>query len=162
MQTPFSPHSNTVPYRDRASAGRWLAKEIQSRSKLQNAVVLAIPRGGVLVGAEIASALQVPLDVFVVRRILLADDRSVGAMASGGVCVLRPDILKTTDTEAVEIAEAVSEVREEVLETERRYRQGRPVVNVQGRTVILVDDGAASGGSLPLCARSVLFDRAGV
>lgn len=150
MQSPFSPDINTVPYRDRASAGRWLSKELQSYAGNQSVVVLGIPRGGVMVGAEIAQALKAPFDVFLVRKVQIGDDtkRTIGAIASAGVCVLNQDVLQTTSTEAEEIAEAVSTVREQVLEAERRYREGRPTLNVRGRIVVLADDGAASGRSL--------------
>lgn len=150
MQAPFSPDMNTVPYRDRASAGRWLAKELDSYAKREGAVVLGIPRGGILVAAEIAQALQVPLDVFIVRKILLGKDlrTNVGAVASGGICVLNQDVLHTSESEAVDIAEAVSLVRDQLMEAEQMYRQGRPALSVHGRNVILVDDGAASGSSL--------------
>ena len=149
MQAPFSPDMNTVPYRDRASAGRWLAKELENHARRENLVVLGIPRGGIIVAAEVARTLKAPLDVFVVRKILLGEDqkRNIGAVASGGVCVLNQEVLHTTEAEAQEIAEAVSRVREDVLHSEHVFRQGRPAFNVQGRTVILVDDGAASGAS---------------
>lgn len=150
MQSPFSPDANTVPYRDRASAGRWLAKELEPYARDNALVVLGIPRGGVIVGAEIAQALQSPFDVFVVRKVQVGGEtkRHVGAVASGGVCVLDQEVLKTAPEEAQEIADAVSAVRDHVLASERLYRQGRPTLNVRGRVVVLVDDGSASGRSL--------------
>ena len=150
MQTPFPPDMNIVPYRDRASAGRWLAKQLEPHARQGNLVILGIPRGGVIVAAEVARVLQSPLDVFVVRKILLGGEqkRNIGAVASGGICVLNQDVLSTTETEAVEVAQEVSRVRDAVLQSEQVYRQGRPAFNVQGRTVVLVDDGAASGSSL--------------
>lgn len=150
MQSPFPPEANTVPYRDRASAGRWLSKELKSLVGNDSVVVLGIPRGGVIVGAEIARALKAPFDVFLVRKVQFGAEtpRTIGAIASAGVCVLNQDVLQTTSAEAEEIAEVVSTVREQVLEAERLYRQGRPTLNVRGRIVVLVDDGAASGRSL--------------
>lgn len=150
MQAPFSPDMNTVPYRDRASAGRWLAKELEHLAGREGVVVLGIAKGGVLVAAEIARLLQAPLDVFVVRKVLVGADkkRYIGAVASGGICVLNQDVLHTSPEEAVEIAEAVASVRDALIDSESHYRQGRPALNVQGRTVVLVDDGAASGSSL--------------
>ena len=150
MQAPFSPDMNTIPYRDRASAGRWLAKELEGHVHRGRFVVLGIPRGGIFVAAEVARALQVPLDVLVVRKISLGDEvkRNVGAVASGGVCVLNQEVLNTSETEAVAIAEAVSSARDAVVRAEQHYRQGRPALHVEGRTVVLIDDGAASGSSL--------------
>jgi predicted phosphoribosyltransferase len=148
MQPCFPPSANAVPYRDRTSAGRWLAHELEAYSQ-ENVVVLGIPRGGLLVAAEVARCLHLPLDVFVVRRVLVGErSRNIGAMASGGVCVLNQDVLNTTEHEAADIADCVTRVRDQFIQRERLYRQGRPQANIEGRTVILIDDGASTGQSL--------------
>lgn len=150
MDAPFSPDINTVPYRDRASAGRWLAKELAAYADDDTVLVLGIPRGGVCVAAEVADALRAPLDVFLVRKVQVggADKRNVGAVTSGGVCVLDQDVLQSVSTEAQDIAEAVSRVRDDVLQRERLYRENLPALRLAGRTLLLIDDGAASGRSL--------------
>lgn len=150
MQVPFSPTANTIPYRDRASAGRWLANELKSSRLPENIAIFGMPRGGVPVATEVAREFRAPLDVFVVRKIFVDPERkrSIGALASGGVCVLNQDVLHTSEAEALAIAEAVAKVRDEVVEAERRYRGERPPLAAQGRAVVLIDDGAASGASL--------------
>ncbi|PTY08095.1 phosphoribosyl transferase [Opitutaceae bacterium EW11] len=145
-----SPSFNTIPYRDRAAAGRWLAKELQTLRSAEDLVVLGIPRGGLIVAAEVARLLRAPLDVFVVRKIRIGGEEphQIGAMASGGVCVLNQEVLQTTEAEALRIAEAIAEMRDLVLEEENRFRQSRPATPLEDRNVVLVDDGAATGGSL--------------
>jgi len=137
-------------FQDRFDAGRLLASKLRAFANRPDTVVLALPRGGVPVGFEVAKALNVPLDVFVVRKLGVPgyEELAMGAIASGGIRVLNEDVVQ-----AARIPDAVIDrvTAEEELELERRerdYRDGRPPVDVQGRTVILVDDGLATGSSM--------------
>jgi putative phosphoribosyl transferase len=142
--------SSTIPYRDRQSAGQWLARELACYAGLENVLILGIPRGGVPVAAEIARALQAPLDVFVIKKICRSEDAGdcVGSMASGGVCVLNQEVLQASEAEAYLLADNVVRVRDQVMAYEQLYRSGRPPLEVRGVNLILVDDGAASGRSI--------------
>jgi putative phosphoribosyl transferase len=142
----------TMPtvFRDRAEAGRLLAEQLAAYSGRRDVLVLALPRGGVPVAYEVARALGAPLDVFVVRKLGVPghEELAMGAIASGGVCVLNDDVVQ-----ALRIPHRVIEavVARELLELERRewtYRGDRPAPDLQGRTVILVDDGLATGSTM--------------
>src|ERR687892_100351 len=127
-------------FRDRREAGRLLAVEVQARVGTEEVVVLALPRGGVPVGYEIARALDAPLDVFVVRKLGAPGHRelAMGAIASGGVRVLNRDVIGWYGVSPQQI-EATA--REELAELERReqaYREGREALDLKGKTVILV------------------------
>ena len=142
--------STTTPYRDRASAGQCLAKELACYTGLENLIVLGLPRGGLVVAGEISRALMVPLDVMVVRRIYVGQraPATLGTMASGGVCVLNQEAMSTPQKDPFDLADAVVRVREEVLAYERFYRGERAPLALKDQNVILVDDGASSGRSL--------------
>jgi putative phosphoribosyl transferase len=136
-------------YTDRREAGTRLAVALEPFSAAE-VVVLALPRGGVPVAYEVARALDAPLDVFVVRKLGLPghEELAMGAIASGGVRVLDAHVLRMTHVPR-ESVEAV--VAREVREIERReatYRRGRPAPPVRGRTVVLVDDGLATGSTM--------------
>jgi predicted phosphoribosyltransferase len=135
---------------DRREAGLVLAGHLGQFAGRNDVVVLALPRGGVPVGYEVARALGAPLDVFVVRKLGLPGhpELAMGAIASGGVRVLNEDVLESIPVSQSGI-DAVT--RTEQLELERReraYRDGRPLVPVEGRVVILVDDGLATGSTM--------------
>jgi predicted phosphoribosyltransferase len=137
-------------FRDRREAGRALAQELRVLSTREGVVVLALPRGGVPVAYEIAKALDAPLDIFVVRKLGVPGHEEVafGAIASGGVRALNADIVRALDISSQAIE---STTRREARELERReeaYREGRPFLGVQGRIVILVDDGVATGATM--------------
>jgi putative phosphoribosyl transferase len=111
---------------------------------------LALPRGGVPVGYEVAKALNAPLDVFVVRKLGVPGHKelAMGAIASGGVRVLNENVIRKLGIPN-EVVETVAEEEERELERrEREYRDGRPPIEIRGRTVILVDDGLATGSSM--------------
>jgi predicted phosphoribosyltransferase len=137
-------------FRDRTEAGRLLAERLQKYARQSDAIILALPRGGVPVGYEIATALGLPLDVFVVRKLGVPGQRelAMGAIASGGVRVLNEDVLRAMPHAAATVAEITAEESREVERRERDYRQGRPAPEVAGRTVILVDDGLATGATM--------------
>jgi predicted phosphoribosyltransferase len=135
---------------DRREAGAVLAERLRQFAGRRDVVVLALPRGGVPVGFEVARALGAPLDVFVVRKLGLPahPELAMGAIASGGVRVLNEQVLESI---AVSQAAIDAVTRTEQLELERReraYRDGRPLVQTEGRIVILVDDGLATGSTM--------------
>ena len=135
---------------DRHQAGAVLAQRLAALEGRGDIVVLALPRGGVPVGFEVARALRAPLDVFVVRKLGVPghEELAMGAVASGGVRVLNEDVL---GWQAIS-PEAIDRVtRQEQVELERRehaYRGGRPATVVAGKTVIIVDDGLATGSTM--------------
>ena len=137
-------------FRDRADAGQQLARRLEAYANRPDVLVLALPRGGVPVGFEVAQALNVPLDVFLVRKLGVPDqpELAMGAVATGGVRVLNEDVVHALRIPP-QVIDAVA--AEELRELERRehvYREGRPAPDVRGRTVILVDDGLATGSTM--------------
>ncbi len=138
------------PFRDRAEAGRMLAETLREYANRDEVVVLALPRGGVPVGFEVAKALKAPLDVFVVRKLGLPgqEELAMGAIASGGVRVLNRELIRAVGIPNDVVEQVTQEEQRELERREREYRDGRPPVDVRGRTVILVDDGLATGSSM--------------
>jgi putative phosphoribosyl transferase len=138
------------PFRDRAEAGRMLAETLREYADRKDVVVLALPRGGVPVGYEVAKALNAPLDVFVVRKLGLPgqEELAMGAIASGGVRVLNRELISALGIPDEMVEEVTQEEQRELERREREYRDGRPPIDVRGRTVILVDDGLATGSSM--------------
>ena len=135
---------------NRIEAGKFLAENLSAYSNRDDVLVLALPRGGVPVAAEVAKRLNVPLDVFVVRKLGVPDhpELAMGAIASGGVRVINRDVV-----EALRIPEIVSDAvaaqeQEELARRERAYRDDLPAPDVEGKTVILVDDGIATGSTM--------------
>ena len=149
-------------FRDRRSAGSTLGKLVRVAAHDKEAVVLALPRGGVPVGFEVANALQIPLDVCVVRKLGMPgeEELALGALASGGVRVLNRDLIDALQVSNETIEFVTNRERLELERREELYRQGRPPVPVEGRTVILVDDGLATGATMLAAVRS-LRDRVG-
>jgi len=138
------------PFRDRTEAGRVLAAKLGEYANRGDVVVLALPRGGVPVGFEVAKALNAPLDVFVVRKLGLPgqEELAMGAIASGGARVLNIERIRAVGIPAEVVEQVTQEEQRELERREREYRDGRPPVNVRGQTVILVDDGLATGSSM--------------
>jgi putative phosphoribosyl transferase len=136
-------------FRDRAEAGRMLARELERYRGEPGLIVLALPRGGVPVGFELAQALGAPLDVFVVRKLGAPgqEELAVGAIARG-VQVLNERVVEQFRLDEEAIARAAAVEQEELIRRERLYRGDRPPVDVEGRTVILVDDGLATGATM--------------
>jgi predicted phosphoribosyltransferase len=139
-----------VPFLDRYEAGKLLASELRAYVRHSDAIVLALPRGGVPVGFEVAQALDLPLDVFLVRKLGVPghEELAMGAIASGGIRVLNPDIVKSLAIPPETIEWVAAREGEELARREREYRDDRPPVHFHGRTVILVDDGLATGSTM--------------
>jgi putative phosphoribosyl transferase len=137
-------------FRDRRDAGRRLAGKLREYAGRDDVIVLALPRGGVPVGFEIAIALQVPLDVFVVRKLGLPwhEELAMGALASGGVRVLDEDLIRVARVSYDDIERVTSIEQAELERRERRYRGDRLFPDVSDKTVILVDDGLATGSTM--------------
>lgn len=136
-------------FEDRRDAGRRLAP-LLDRTRDGDLVVLALPRGGVPVGYEVARALEAPLDVLVVRKLGVPghEELAMGAVAAGGVRVLNEEVLSLAGVRDEDLAEATEREREELERRERAYREGRPPVPVAGRDVVVVDDGLATGATM--------------
>ena len=127
-----------------------LAERLKAYAGRKDVTVLAIPRGGVPVAYEIAKTLGVPLDVFVARKLGVPGEEELGfgAIASGGVLILDPDIINATALSETQIADVTARERRELDRRERVYRGARRPLDIAGRTVILVDDGIATGSSM--------------
>jgi predicted phosphoribosyltransferase len=137
-------------FADRADAGRELARLLADFAGRDDVTVLALPRGGVPVAAEVARALGAPLDVFIVRKLGLPghEEFAMGAIATGGVRVLNEEVLRHFDVTDDVVAAAAAQEQEELERRDRLYRDGRPAPELGGRTVIVVDDGLATGATM--------------
>jgi predicted phosphoribosyltransferase len=143
-------------FRNREHAGRVLAKLLGAYAG-ENLLVLGLPRGGVPVAFEVARELDAPLDVFVVRKLGVPghEELAMGAIASGGVRVLNDEVVAVLGIDETTIAAAVVAENAELERRERAYRGDRGPVEVAGRTVILVDDGLATGSTMRAAAAAV-------
>ena len=152
-----TPTEVDVPFEDRRTAGRKLGDALAKRLDLDDPIVLGLPRGGVPVAIEVARALDAPLDVFVVRKLGLPghEELAMGAIASGGVQVLNEDVVSRARIDDEAIERVAADERRELRRREDRYRQGRGPLDLEGRNVILVDDGLATGASMRAAARAL-------
>jgi predicted phosphoribosyltransferase len=137
-------------FRNRTDAGRQLAERLAAYANRPDVLVLALPRGGVPVGYEVARALATPLDVFLVRKLGVPgyEELAMGAVAIGEVRVLNDEIVRGLGVSKHEINAMVAREMQELARRERLYRGDRPPPDVAGRTVILVDDGLATGATM--------------
>jgi putative phosphoribosyl transferase len=147
----------TKRFRDRTEAGQLLAERLRHYAGRDDVVVLALPRGGVPVAYEVAKVLDAPLDVFVVRKLGVPghEELAMGAIASGGVLVLDEGIVERLGISESEIQRAVEAELRELSRREEAYRRGREPPDVAGKTVILVDDGLATGSTMRAAALAV-------
>jgi predicted phosphoribosyltransferase len=146
-----------TPFQDRREAGRLLAAKLTAFANRPDLLVLALPRGGVPVAYEVAHALGAPLDVFVVRKLGVPgyEELAMGAVATGGVRVLNDDIVTGLRVPAYLIEAITAQELNEVKRRERVYRGGRPAPAIRGRTVLLVDDGLATGATMRAAVRAL-------
>lgn len=134
-------------YDDRYQAGRVLVDSLKNYAKRTDVIVLALPRGGVPVGYEIANKLSLPLDIFIVRKLGVPghEELAMGAIASGGITVLNDEIVNLLHISTEAIDKIQKSEQEELLRRERVYRGKKPSPELLGKTIILVDDGIATG-----------------
>lgn len=144
-------------FRDRAEAGRLLAEKLTAYANRPDVLVLALPRGGVPVAFEVARALNVPLDVFMVRKLGVPgeEELAMGAIATGGVRVLNEPVVRALRIPSTTIDKVAAKEQKELERRERAYRGNRPPLDVRGRTVILVDDGLATGATMLAAAQAL-------
>jgi predicted phosphoribosyltransferase len=147
----------TKIFKDRVEAGRFLAQQLAQYANDPNVVVLALPRGGVPVAYEVAQALKAPLDVFVVRKLGLPgnEEYGIGAIASGGTRVLNDEFVSYLRMPVELIDKITATQRVELERRERLYRGTRAPVDVTGRTVIIVDDGLATGSTMRVAVKAL-------
>jgi predicted phosphoribosyltransferase len=136
-------------FRDRREAGATLGRAL-AEYRGQDVIVLALPRGGVPVGVEVARALSAPLDVFIVRKLGVPgrEELAMGAIASGGSTVVDRETIRTLGIRRETLMQAATHEAAELARRERLYRAGRPPPDVRGRIVIVVDDGIATGSTM--------------
>lgn len=139
-----------MKFKDRTEAGQVLARKLAAYANHEDVIVLALPRGGVPVAFEIATALNVPLDVFLVRKLGVPgqSELAMGAIANGGVRVLNQDIVRSLRLSDAVIDKVAAQEQQELERRERLYRDDRPLPLLHERTVIIVDDGLATGATM--------------
>lgn len=137
-------------FRDRRQAGRELAQKLISYARRSDVVILALPRGGVPVGYEIAASLEVPLDVLIVRKLGVPgyEELAMGAIASGGIRVLHDEVIRAADVPASVIEAVTADEQQELLRREQAYRGDHLPLSLENRVVVLVDDGLATGSTM--------------
>jgi putative phosphoribosyl transferase len=142
---------------NRFEAGRVLAAKLSEFSGRNDVVVLALPRGGVPVGYEVAQALHAPLDVFVVRKLGTPgqEELAMGALAPGGITVPNREVIQALGIPQQTIDAVVAREERELERREREYRDGRPAASIRGNIAILVDDGLATGSSMRVAAKAL-------
>jgi putative phosphoribosyl transferase len=149
--------SISLPFADRHEAGRILARRLTGYAHKPDVIVLGLARGGVPVGFEIAKTLALRFDVFVVRKLGLPghEELAMGAIASGGIRVLNSKVLNQLSNAEKSLREATAKEEKELKRRERQYREGREFRPIEGKTVILVDDGLATGASMRAAAIAI-------
>src|SRR3989440_460320 len=146
-----------MTYRDRTEAGRHLAAQLTDYANRPDVLVLALPRGGVPVAYEVAKALRAPLDIFLVRKLGVPghEELAMGAIATGGVRVLNEDVMRHISIPDAAIDAVAAREQRELERRERLYRGDRPAPDVKGKTVLLVDDGLATGSTMRAAAAAL-------
>jgi len=139
-----------MPFENRIDAGRQLAARLSEYAKRPGVLVLALPRGGVPVAFEVASALSAPLDVFLVRKLGVPGhpELAMGAIAAGGIEVFSEDLIRDIGVPRALVQQVAVRERLELERRDRAYRGDRPAPVLRGRTIILIDDGLATGSSM--------------
>lgn len=151
-----------LPFADRTQAGRLLAASLQQFKRDPQGIVLGLPRGGVPVAFEVAHALQLPMDVYLVRKLGTPgfEELAMGAIATGGIQVLNRKVIEELHVSEGQLESVLSTETAELLRREQAYRQGRPCPRLEGRTAILVDDGLATGSTMRAAIASLRAQRA--
>jgi predicted phosphoribosyltransferase len=144
-------------FQDRPDAGKSLAKKLLHHANDPSLVVLGLPRGGVPVAFEIARELNAPLDVFIVRKLGVPghEELAMGAIASGGVRVLNEEIIQRLNIPTSAVSAVTQEEEQELARCEKAFRGSREAAPIEGRTVILVDDGLATGASMRAAVKAL-------
>lgn len=147
----------TRQFKDRQDAGKFLAGYLMHHADIDDALILALPRGGVPVAAEVAHQLHAPLDVFIVRKLGVPghEELAMGAIASGGTRVLNRTVVEGLRISQSDIDHVTAAATNRLHQLERQYREGRPPPALANRTVILVDDGLATGSTMQAAAQAV-------
>ena len=142
-------------FSNRAQAGEVLAQRLLAYAGRADVLVLALPRGGVPVGFVVAKALHVPLDVLLVRKLGMPghEEYAIGAVAAGGTCVLQSEVISAYEIPPAVIEALTTRELREIERREKLYRAGRPALQLQDKTVILADDGLATGSTMLAAAR---------
>jgi putative phosphoribosyl transferase len=151
-------------FRNRHDAGRQLAAEVAARlPDRTNLLILGLPRGGVPVASEVARRAGAPLDVFIVRKLGVPghEELAMGAIASGGVRVMNDEVLRIIPVGPEAIDKVAKREQEELMRRERSYRGSKPPLDVSGKTVIVVDDGLATGSTMRAAVRALRSMNAG-
>ncbi|HXQ80825.1 MAG TPA: phosphoribosyltransferase [Opitutaceae bacterium] len=150
-------------FRNRTQAGEVLAGKLAGYAGIPDGIVLGLPRGGVPVAHAVARRLKLPLDVFIVRKLGVPgqEELAMGAIASGGVCAMNDQIVEALQLPDDAVASVRAREQLELERRERQYRSGRPELRVRGRTVILVDDGIATGATMRAAALALREGKAG-
>lgn len=144
-------------YKNRQTAGKKLAAELTAYANRDDVIVLALPRGGVPVAYEIAQALHAPLDVFIVRKLGVPghSELAMGAIAIGGANILNESIIRDLNITQMELEAVINKEQKELIRRESAYRHQRPFPIIKNKTVILVDDGIATGATMRVAIRSL-------
>ena len=149
--------SEVMIYKDRIDAGRQLATRLSNYTNRHDVLILALPRGGVPVAYEVAKALRAPLDIFLVRKLGVPghEELAMGAISTGGVRVLNDDVVNYLGIPGEVIDAVAADELKELERRERAYRGDRPEPDVHGKTVILIDDGLATGSTMRAAAAAL-------
>lgn len=148
-------------FRDRIEAGQRLTEDLAAYIGRPDVIVLGLPRGGVPVAAEVARALHAPLDVMIVRKLGVPgeEELAMGAISTGGVRVLNDDVIYAYQVSPEAVAAVTAREQHEVTRREQLYRKDRPLLRLEGKTVILVDDGIATGATMRAAIAAVRVQR---
>ncbi|MGE5748958.1 MAG: phosphoribosyltransferase, partial [Gemmatimonas sp.] len=148
-------------FTDRREAGHVLAHELGEFANRSDVIILALPRGGVPVGYEVATTLKAPLEVFVVRKLGVPwhEELAMGALASGGVRFLDESLIKAAGVSESEVERITAREQRELERRERLYRGDRTFPSLQGMTAILVDDGLATGSTMRAAVSALRLEK---
>jgi len=149
--------SEFTHFKDREDAGRQLARRLQHYADNPNVLVLGLPRGGVPVAYQVAHALRAPLDILLVRKLGLPghEEYAMGAIAGGGIRVLQKNVLNQLHVSPAAVQEVIDRETQVIAQREHLYRDGTPALPLEGRIVIVVDDGLATGSTMRVAVEAV-------